>query len=165
MTQNFNILCFPADIRDFSDADMERLFDQWEEDEEPLPPDELPEYLRPPTPIDLSQADMKDPESLLKVSKKGKTLMTFVSVSGKPSKKETEEITSLWQTSLKNAHINAERYIVDDNRAIFMFNEGSQAWEAKDFLVQQERCESVTIENKVYPGKGSGGESETKDEL
>lgn len=32
---------FFTDIRDFSDADMERLFDQWEEDEEPLPEDEV----------------------------------------------------------------------------------------------------------------------------
>lgn len=51
--------------------------------------------------------------------------------------------------------------MIDDNRAIFMFKDGTQAWEAKDFLVDQERCESVTIENKVYPGKFSG----TKDEL
>lgn len=29
------------DIRDYSDADMERLLEQWEEDEEPLPPDEV----------------------------------------------------------------------------------------------------------------------------
>ena len=27
----------------FSDADLERLYEQWEEDEEPLPVDELPE--------------------------------------------------------------------------------------------------------------------------
>jgi hypothetical protein len=45
--------------------------------------------------------------------------------------------------------------MVDDNRAIFMFRDGSQAWEAKNFLVDQERCFSVTIENKVYPGKGN----------
>lgn len=140
---------------------MERLLDQWEEDEEPLPPDELPEYLRPPVPLDLQGADMKDPENLLKVSKKGKTLMTFVAVSGNPSKDETEQITSLWHTSLRNAHIIAERYLVDDSRAIFMFNDGSQAWEAKDFLIEQERCQSVTIENKVYDGKFSG----KKDEL
>lgn len=31
------------DIRDFNDADLERLLEQWEEnDDEPLPPDELP---------------------------------------------------------------------------------------------------------------------------
>lgn len=55
------------------------------------------------------------------------------------------------------------RYMIDDNRAIFMFKDGSQAWEAKDYLLQQERCESVSLENKVYPGKGSPNYG--KDEL
>lgn len=55
------------------------------------------------------------------------------------------------------------RYMIDDNRAIFMFKDGSQAWEAKDFLVQQERCESVSVENKVYKGKGDPNYG--KDEL
>lgn len=45
--------------------------------------------------------------------------------------------------------------MIDDNRAIFMFKDGSQSWAAKDYLIEQDRCESVTIENKVYPGKGS----------
>lgn len=87
--------------------------------------------------------------------------MTFVSVLGSPTRDESETITKLWQTSLWNNHIQAERYMVDDNRAIFMFKDGAQAWEAKDFLVDQEQCESVTIENKVYNGKYSG----KKDEL
>lgn len=104
---------------------------------------------------------MSDPENLLKLTKKGKTLMTFVSVMGNPTRDESETITKLWQTSLWNNHIQAERYMVDDNRAIFMFKDGAQAWEAKDFLVEQERCESVSIENKVYNGKFSG----KKDEL
>lgn len=43
--------------------------------------------------------------------------------------------------------------MVDDDRAIFMFKDGSQAWDAKDYLVEQDRCQSVTIENKVYDGK------------
>lgn len=47
------------------------------------------------------------------------------------------------------------RYLVDDNRAIFLYKDGSQAWVAKDYLVEQEKCESVTIESKVYPGKHS----------
>lgn len=42
-----------------------------------------------------------------------------------------------------------------------MFKDGAQAWDAKDFLVDQEKCESVTIESKVYPGKYS----KSKDEL
>lgn len=104
---------------------------------------------------------MNNPEELLQATKKGQTLMTFVSVSGNPTKEESETITKLWQSSLWNNHIQAERYIVDDNRAIFLFKDGAQAWEAKEFLVQQEKCESVTIESKVYHGKHSG----KKDEL
>ncbi|XP_016958179.1 LDLR chaperone boca [Drosophila biarmipes] len=140
------------DIRDYSEADLERLLDQWEEDEEPLEEDELPEHLRPQPKLDLSNLDSKSPEELLKVSKKGRTLMTFVSVTGNPTRAEGEDITKLWQTSLWNNHIQAERYMVDDNRAIFLFKDGTQAWEAKDFLVEQERCKGVTIENKEYPG-------------
>lgn len=44
--------------------------------------------------------------------------------------------------------------MVDDDRAIFMFKDGAQAWEAKDYLIAQDRCKDVTIEQKVYDGKG-----------
>lgn len=55
------------------------------------------------------QIDMTNPENLLKLTKKGRTLMMFVSVDGNPSREETEEITKLWQSSLWNNHIQAER--------------------------------------------------------
>jgi len=42
---------------------------------------------------------------------------------------------------------------VSDNRVIFMLKDGGMAWEIKDFLVKQDRCEEVTIEGKSYPGK------------
>lgn len=137
-----------------------------QEDEEPLEPDELPEHLRPKPQIDMSKVDMSNPESLLQQTKKWQTLMTFVTVSGTPTKQEAEDITKIWQTSLWNNHIQAERYMIDDNRAIFMFKEGSQAWTAKDFLIEQDQCESVSVENKVYYGVGSGKKEPTnKDEL
>jgi len=47
------------------------------------------------------------------------------------------------------------RYVVASNRVLLMLKDGSQAWDVKDFLVQQDRCEVVTIEGKDYPGKGS----------
>ena len=47
------------------------------------------------------------------------------------------------------------RYVVASNRVLLMLKDGSQAWEVKDFLIQQDRCELVTIEGKDYPGKGS----------
>lgn len=33
-----------------------------------------------------------------------------------------------------------------------MIKDGAKAWEIKDFLVTQDRCEEVTIEGKNYPG-------------
>ena len=47
------------------------------------------------------------------------------------------------------------------NRVLLMLKDGSKAWEVKDFLVQQDRCEVVTIEGKDYPGKGSTQVSHT----
>lgn len=60
--------------------------------------------------IDMSKLNPEDPESLLEATKKGRTLMTFVSVSGSLSRDETEQLTKLWQTSLWNNHIQAERW-------------------------------------------------------
>ncbi|XP_076082169.1 LDLR chaperone boca-like [Mytilus galloprovincialis] len=146
-------------IRDYSEADLERLFDQWEDnDEDELEEDELPEWKREPPKIDMSKLDPSKPEEMIKMSKKGKTLMMFATVSENPSEKETEKITLLWHTSLFNAHIDTQRYVVGSNRVIFMLTDGSKAWEVKDFLTQQERCEEVTIEGKSYPGKGQKSE-------
>ena len=55
------------------------------------------------------QLDMGNPENLLKLTKKGRTLMVFVSVTDNPTRQETEDLTKLWQTSLWNNHIQAER--------------------------------------------------------
>ena len=89
-------------------------------------------------------------ESNLPFLIKGKTLMTFVNVNGSPTREETDSITKVWQSGLHNNHILLERYVIADDRVIFLFKDGSQAWQAKDYLVKQERCKSVTIENKVY---------------
>ena len=129
--------------------------EQWDEDEEPLPVDELPEWdPRKPQP-EIRMEDMQngDPEDLLRLSKKGKTVMAFVKVSGNPTKEETEEITSIWQTGLWNSHVHLDRFPVDEDRVIFMFKDGAAAWEAKDFLIEQERCLEVQIEQRVYHGK------------
>ncbi|KAM6308495.1 LRP chaperone MESD [Aegotheles albertisi] len=142
------------DIRDYNDADMARLLEQWEKDDD-IEEGDLPEHKRPPAPIDFSKIDPGKPESILKLTKKGKTLMMFVTVSGNPTEKETEEITSLWQGSLFNANYDVQRFIVGSNRAIFMLRDGSYAWEIKDFLINEERCADVTLEGQVYPGKGA----------
>ena len=53
-----------------------------------------------------------DPIALMKLAKKGKVLMMFATVAGSPSKKDTEQITARWQTSLFNAQIQVERYML-----------------------------------------------------
>ncbi|CAH2232852.1 LDLR chaperone boca [Pararge aegeria] len=141
------------DIRDFSDADMERLFDQWEEDEEPLPEDEQPEHMRKPPSVDFSKLDMSNPDAVLQASKKGQTLMMFVRVANKPSRARTDELTKIWQTGLWSNHIQAERYVIDDDRAIFMFTDGSQAWAAKEYFLDQEELSDVQLESQTYTGK------------
>jgi len=155
------------DIRDYSDADLERLSEQWDEDDEPLPLDELPEWdpRKPQPKVDLSDPELlKNPEALLQATKKGKTLMVFVKVAGNPSKDEAETITSIWQTGMWNSHIHCDRYPLDDNRYIFMFKDGAVAWEAKDFLIEQDKCLEVTIEQKVYHGKHTEAYKKEQDE-
>ncbi|CAF95960.1 unnamed protein product, partial [Tetraodon nigroviridis] len=142
------------DIRDYNDADMARLLEQWEEDDD-IEEGDLPEHKRSPPPIDFSKVDASKPEELLKLSKKGRTVMVFATVSGDPTEKETEEITALWQGSLFNANFDIQRFVVGSNRVIFMLRDGSVAWEIKDFLVSQERCADVTVEGQVFPGKAA----------
>lgn len=38
--------------------------------------------------------------------------MTFVKVAGNPTRQETEELTKVWQSSLWNNHIPAERLAI-----------------------------------------------------
>lgn len=47
------------------------------------------------------------------------------------------------------------RYIVDDKRVLFLLQDGSQVYEVKDYLVQQDRCQEVTIDNRQFLGKGA----------
>ncbi|KAF4083047.1 hypothetical protein AMELA_G00135540 [Ameiurus melas] len=149
------------DIRDYNDADMAKLLEQWEKDDD-IEEGDLPEHRRPSPPIDFSKVDPSKPQDLLKMSKKGKTVMVFATVSGNPTEKETEEITSLWQGSLFNANFDVQRFVVGSNRVIFMLRDGSYAWEIKDFLTLQERCEDVTVEGQVFPGKAANKANKEK---
>ncbi|XP_017333591.1 LRP chaperone MESD [Ictalurus punctatus] len=149
------------DIRDYNDADMAKLLEQWEKDDD-IEEGDLPEHRRPSPPIDFSKVDPSKPQDLLKMSKKGKTVMVFATVSGNPTEKETEDVTSLWQGSLFNANFDVQRFVVGSNRVIFMLRDGSYAWEIKDFLTLQERCEDVTVEGQVFPGKAANKANKEK---
>jgi len=154
------------DVRDYSDADMHKLLEEWDKDEEPIPPDELPDGHpdKPRPPLDISKIkNVNDPDEIMKISKKGQTVMLFVKVSDfNGDRDEVGELTSLWQTGLMNNHVTSERFQIEDDRVMFLFHDGADAWEAKDFFVEQERCEEVQLEQKTYHGKYS--KSQPKEE-
>merc|ERR1712173_45270 len=143
------------DVKDYTDEDLQRLLDQWDEDEDPIPPDELPEGHpdRPIPPVDFSKLDMSNEEQVKAASKKGRTIMLFAKINKFKDRQETEEVSSLWHPGLYNAHIHGERFLVEDMRVMFSFKDGSYAWEAKDFLLEQERVEDVQLEGQTFKGK------------
>lgn len=151
----------PKDPLYITDVDLENLYDEWEDaDDDKLPPDELPPHKRPPPKMNLPTNGgagddlFKDPEKLMRASKKGKTVMAFVTVANKPTKEETETLTQRWQVGLTNNHMKCERFVVADDRAIFVFEDGSLAFEAKDFFVEQPELKEYSIDNRVWHGKG-----------
>jgi len=87
------------------------------------------------------------------LEEKGKTVMLFAKINKFKNRQVTEEVSSLWQTAMYNAHIQGERFMIEDNRVMFMFRDGGYAWEAKDYLIEQERVEDVQLEQKTYKGK------------
>merc|ERR1712038_1060487 len=145
------------DVKDMSDADLHKLLEEWDKDEEPIPPDELPDGHpdKPRPPLDISKIkNPSDPDEIMKISKKGQTVMLFVKVSDfNGDRDEVAEISSLWQTGLMNNHVTSERFQIEDDRVMFLFHDGADAWEAKDFFVEQDRCEEVQLEQKTYHGK------------
>lgn len=95
---------------------------------------------------------------MLKQAKKGQPLMMFVGIvdpSGKePTNEYTENLIKLWQTSLYNNHIECQMFVVESNRVIMMIQEGSLAFDARDFLLKQEQVADITLEGKVSEGAG-----------
>ena len=54
---------------------------------------------------------MSNPESMMKMTKKGKTVMMFVRVNQYVDREETEQITSIWQTGLYNNHVQVNQLV------------------------------------------------------
>ena len=97
------------------------------------------------------KAGRVSPEDLIKQSKKNKPMMMFVGVHGDPpDKARTDRISARWVQSLQNAHLQADRYIVADDRVLLVIKDGSQSWDVKDFLITQTDCTTVSFEQQSY---------------
>jgi len=139
------------DVRDYTEADLERLYQQWADED-----DEEDDFrMKPPKPpaegFEFDPSKM-NPQDMMKMAKKGKVLMIFAQLKGKPEMRETEKITTRWQQGLLNGNIQTERYVVSTDRVLFLTKDGSLAWEIKDFLVQQPECLEVSFDNQKFPG-------------
>lgn len=53
---------------------------------------------------------MSNPDNVLKMTKKGKGVMMFVDTNEDISVEQADVIMKIWQSSLQNNHIIAERY-------------------------------------------------------
>uniref|UniRef100_A0AC35GBV7 Mesoderm development candidate 2 n=1 Tax=Panagrolaimus sp. PS1159 TaxID=55785 RepID=A0AC35GBV7_9BILA len=149
------------DIRDFTDADIDRLYDEWEEnDEDELEEDEKPGYMPKKSQIDFDSMlkNAKSPEDVLAASKRGMPVMMFVSITNPTgeavTKQFSDKLSQFWQTSLFNNHIDVQVYPVEETRMLLMFKEGSQAFEARDFIIKQKECIEITLEGKSMIGAG-----------
>lgn len=60
-----------------------------------------------------------DPMAMLKLAKKGKTIMIFVQVAPQFSKKEADHLTELWHQSLFNAQFQIQRSFIQFLRLHF----------------------------------------------
>ena len=44
-----------------------------------------------------------------------------VKVGGNPSRRETEDIAGIWETGLWNNHVHADRFMLNDDTAAYLF--------------------------------------------
>lgn len=98
---------------------------------------------------------MTNPDNVLKVTKKGKSIMMFVDVIPDLPEDKADDLLRIWQGALHNDHIVAERYKIEKNRAIYMFADGSQAIDAKNFLIEQPEISHVLLDGQTYMGRYS----------
>ncbi|KAI6212743.1 hypothetical protein M3Y94_00064800 [Aphelenchoides besseyi] len=105
------------------------------------------------------QKEANSPDDLLRLSKKGQAIMMFITVTegtdGKATRPFTDRMSQLWQSNLYNNHIDVQSYVVEDDRILFLFKDGSRAWEGRDYILKQPNCLDITLEGNTIPGAGS----------
>ncbi|CAF1606864.1 unnamed protein product [Adineta ricciae] len=138
---------------DYTDDDVNRLFEQWEENDEDgssKDDEDDPRKYQPKGPL-----TGKDPEKLFAQMKKGQATMVTALVAGNPTKRETEQIAQIWWMGLRNALYDVHKFVADNNKIIFGIDDGSRIYEIKEFLINQPECYEVIIDQQTFPGRGS----------
>lgn len=150
-------------VLDYDETDVHRVYKEWLENDEELERDEIDELDINPlkqreTPF-LSDLKMKDGvvdrARLMRMAHSGKPIMMFVAMRPGVTQHYTENVSTRWAQSLLNAHLQVERYIVAPDRVMFMVRDGAQAWDIKEFLVNQSECVEVVLNNQNFPCSGT----------
>ena len=105
----------------------------------------------PPIDIEALRDGRMKPEDLMRQSKKNKPVMIFVGIKGDSNEARAQKISGRWMQSLQNAHISVQRYVVSPDRILFLTQDGSKAWEIRDYLVTQTDCTTVNFEQLSFP--------------
>uniref|UniRef100_A0A5S6R564 S1 motif domain-containing protein n=1 Tax=Trichuris muris TaxID=70415 RepID=A0A5S6R564_TRIMR len=143
------------DPRDYTDKDIDGLFDQWEEnDEESLEWDEIDGWKRPPA-LDLNLLKVKTNEEASRILKKGRRMSLYVKFDKALSRRQVDDVTNIWLVRFFNSHIQSQRRFINDNEVEFMFFDGAQSWDAKRFIMDQDEVLELMLEGNKYPGKAS----------
>lgn len=80
--------------------------------------------------------------------------MIFVGVHGdKPDQAYTEQVSTRWMQSLQNAQIQVQRYVVAPDRVLLMVEDGSLAWDVKDYLTKLTECTTVSFDQLSFDCK------------
>ena len=67
-------------VQDYGDYELSKLYEQWEEDEEPVPNDELPDWDMKKIKPQLNPMDFDSADDIMKASKRGQQALISVSV-------------------------------------------------------------------------------------
>ncbi|KRX54398.1 LDLR chaperone boca, partial [Trichinella sp. T9] len=151
--------------RDYTEADLQGLFDQWEANDDPLDPDEIEGWRKPP-PLDLNLLKVHTSEQASRIIKKDREMKLFVKFDPKMSRAEIDDLTNIWLMRFFNNHIVSKRRFSQEKEVEFLFIEGSQAWDAYHFVMDQDEVYEVMLEGNKYKGKAQlRTENKTKTEL
>ncbi|PAA60838.1 hypothetical protein BOX15_Mlig011032g2, partial [Macrostomum lignano] len=142
-------------LSEYSDADLERLYKQWEESD----PDSEPESTSWKSPqLDLTKVpDLTDPTLILQHSSRGQPVPLIVRIAGAEGRDSVwlENLSRNWQLEMFNAHMETTRRVVEDGTVQLIALDGSQVVKVREYLLAQPNCYSVTIEGHTVLGRGA----------
>eukprot|EP00039_Didymoeca_costata_P004869 m.76737 g.76737 ORF g.76737 m.76737 type:complete len:249 (-) comp12575_c0_seq4:1135-1881(-) len=156
--------------KELSDEDLARLEAEWDKDEEEDEDDPRvihEKKMRQQPSFNPADLDMNDPNlatKMMAAQKKGQTVMIFTSFNKEQvkSKAEMEEISGRWIGMLMNNHLEIKAYPIEDDKMLYVIDDGSRLPELQDFLVGQKEVDYLEIDQKKTYGKFSWSKKHKK---